>query len=102
MASLFHTTNHFRKFPKMDPSSNSKSSLLQLLLHPQMVGVTALLLPAVGSTGMETGITFTTDHLVTIVLLCQQPQRRFDHTTSQSQHQVKSRLLLDVVVRQRP
>merc|ERR1712183_982766 len=51
---------------------------------------------------METGITFTADHLVTIVLLCQQSQRRFDHTTSQSQHQVKSRLLLDVVVRQRP
>merc|ERR1712062_901419 len=51
---------------------------------------------------METGITFTTDHLVTIVLLCQQPQRRFDHTTSQPQHQVKGRLLLDVVVRQRP
>merc|ERR1712062_860252 len=50
---------------------------------------------------METGITFTTDHLVTIVLLCQQPQRRFDHTTSQPQHQVKSRLLLDVVVAQR-
>merc|ERR1712062_883079 len=51
---------------------------------------------------METGITFTTDHLVTIVLLCQQSQRGFNDTTSQPQHQVKSRLLLDVVVQQRP
>merc|ERR1719427_2466693 len=100
MPSLFHTTSHFRKIPNMIPVAIPSLSLLQLLLHSQMVGVTALLLPAVGSTGMETSITFTADHFVAVVLLGQQPQRRFNHTTSQPQHQVESRLLLDVVVAQ--
>merc|ERR1712241_1354583 len=85
----------------MIPAATKSPSLLQFLLHPQMVGVTTLLLPTVGSTRMKTSITFTTDHLVAVVLLRQQPQRRFDHTPSQPQHQVKRRFLLDVVIRQR-
>merc|ERR1719400_1205105 len=35
-----------------------------------------------------------------VVFLSQQPQSGFDHTTTKTQHQVESRLFLDVVVRQ--
>ena len=43
----------------------------------------------------------TADHLVNVVFACQNHQRRLDHAAAQPQHQVKSALLLDVVVRQR-
>merc|ERR1712241_481103 len=85
----------------MIPAATKSPSLLQFLLHPQMVGMAALLLPTVGSTRMKTSVTFATDHLVAVVLLGQQPQRRFNHTPSQPQHQVKCRFFLDVVIAQR-
>merc|ERR1712241_1232201 len=85
----------------MIPAATKSPSLLQFLLHPQMVGMSALLLPTVGSTRMKTSVTFTTDHLVAVVLLGQQPQRRFNPPPSQPQHQVKGRLFLNVVIAQR-
>merc|ERR1711978_34647 len=75
-------------------------SLLQLL-DSQLVGMSTLLLTAVHGTRMEAGVTFATDHFVAVVLLSQQPERGFDHTSSQPQHKMKGRFLLDVVVAQR-
>jgi hypothetical protein len=51
-------------------------SLLQLLLDPNVGGVTTLLLAAIGSPGVESGVTLATNHLVTVVLLGQQPTNK--------------------------
>merc|ERR1711908_128689 len=78
----------------------TRLSLLQLLLHSQVVGVPTLLLATILRTGMKSSVTFATDHLVAVVFLCKKSQTRFDDTTSQSQHEMKSRLLLNVVITQ--
>merc|ERR550534_1583347 len=79
---------------------NELEKLLQLLFHPQIVGMSALLFATILRTRMQSRITFTTNHLVAIVLLCQQTQTRLNHATSQSQHQMQSGLLLDIVIAQ--
>merc|ERR1719334_1855657 len=73
--------------------------LLQLLLDSQVVGMSTFLLSAVLGTRMQPCITLTTDHLIAIILLCQQSQTGFNNTTTQTQHQMQSRLLLNIVVR---
>lgn len=50
----------------------------------------ALLLAAVGSPGVQASVALAADHLVAVVLLCQDAESGLDHTTSQTQHQVKS------------
>merc|ERR1719357_887234 len=77
-------------------------SLLQLLLGADVRGVATRLLPAVGRTGVKPGVALPADHFVTVVLLSQEPQRRLDDSTTQTQHQMKSRLLLDVIVGKSP
>ena len=61
-----------------------------------------LLLPAVGHKGVKCDVTLAAHHFVAVVLLGENSQRRFDDASSQPQHQMKSRLLLDVVIRQGP
>lgn len=72
--------------------------LLQLLLGPQVVGVSTFGLPAIGSTWMQPCVTLAANHLVTVVLLRQNPQRGLNDAAPQSQHQMEGGLLLDVVV----
>ena len=79
---------------------NDQSSLLQLLLGSQSVGVPAGLLPAVLGPGVEPGVALPADDLVTVVLLGQDPQGGLYDSSPQSEHQVEGGLLLDVVVRQ--
>merc|ERR1719158_743402 len=81
---------------------NDQSSLLPLLLGSKIVGVATGLLPAVGSPGVQPGVTLPADNLVTVVFLGQNPQGGLDDSTSQSEDQVEGGLLLDVVVRQGP
>lgn len=97
------------------------SRLLQLLLRSELRRVTTLPLSAVGSSGRKSGVADSADLLVTlhskgtfhqslklhlrkrqthVVLVGQNLQGRLDDTTSQSQDQVQSRLLLNVVVGQ--
>merc|ERR1719481_572762 len=78
----------------------SQVFLLQLLFWSEVAGMSASLLPAVSSPWVQPGIALPTDHLVTVVLLCQDTERGFNHPTSQPQHQVQGGLLLYVVVRQ--
>jgi len=49
---------------------------------------------------MKTGVTFAADHLVAVVLLGKDTERRLNDTTTKTEDQVKGRLLLDVVVGQ--
>ena len=51
------------------PLPDDSSDLLQLLLGAQVVGVSALLLAAIGGTWMQTSIALTANHLVAVVLL---------------------------------
>ena len=61
----------------------------------------ALLLPAVLGTGRQARVALAADHLLAVECLGQSSQGRVIDTTTQTQHQVQGRLLLDVVVRQR-
>ena len=72
---------------------------LQLLLGSKLVGVTALLLSAVGSSGWESGIALSADHLIAVVLSSKHLQRGLDSSTTQAKDEMEGRLLLDVVVR---
>lgn len=73
---------------------------LQLLLGSELVGVTALLLSAVGSSGRKSSVALSADHLIAVVLSREDLQRGLDGTTTQTENQMEGGLLLDVVVRQ--
>jgi len=60
--------------------------------------VTALLLSAVGSTGRETGVALSADHLVAVELGSKGLERWLNDTTTETENKVKSGLLLDVVI----
>ena len=67
--------------------------------------MTALSLSAVGGLGWESGVAFSADHLVALVLSGESSKRGFDldgslTTTSKSENQVESGFFLDVVIRQ--
>ena len=68
------------------------NNLFQLLLGAQVVGVSTLGLAAVSGPRVETGVTLAADHLVAVVLHGQDTERRLNDTTTQTQHQVQSRL----------
>ena len=66
--------------------------------------MSALSLPAVGCLGWECGIAFSADHLITSVGSGEGSERGLDllgsrTTSSESEHQVKGGLLLNIVVR---
>ena len=62
--------------------------------------MTTLSLTTVCSSWWQSSVTLSADRLVTVVLRSKGLQGWLDDTTSQSENQVKSGLLLDVVVRQ--
>eukprot|EP01052_Picozoa_sp_SAG31_P007056 SAG31_NODE_332_length_17516_cov_3.552840_2_plen_123_part_00 len=68
------------------------------LLRPELVGVPTLLLAAVLGARVQPGVALTADHFIAVVFARQHHERRLNHTTPQPQDEVKSRLLLNVVV----
>jgi hypothetical protein len=110
--------------PSLPLSDNARqpraSSLLQLLLGAELVGVTALLLAAVGGTGRETSlvssqisgflgrmrigcvaktyVALAADGLVAVVLGGKGLQGRLNDTTTEAEDQVEGRLLWWVLV----
>merc|ERR1719498_1369561 len=77
------------------------SGLLQLLLGAELIGVAALLLPAIHRTCWEPRIAATADHLVAVVLPRENCQRGLVDTSPKPEHKVQRRFLLDVIVRKR-
>merc|ERR1719458_245064 len=75
-------------------------SLLQLLLWTKHVCVATLLLAAVHCPCGQPRIALPTYHFVTIVFSCKDCEGRLNDTTTESQHKVQSRLLLNVVIAQ--
>ena len=73
--------------------------LFQLFLRPQLVCVAALLLATILRAGGQASVALSANHLLAVGYLGESGQGRVVHTASQSKHKVKSRLLLDVVVR---
>ena len=67
-------------------------SLLQLLFGSDVGGVPALLLAAVGGPGMKASVALAANHLLRVELLGQQSQSGLNDTSTETQHQVKSRL----------
>ena len=70
-----------------------------LLLGAELVGMTALSLATVGGTRRKTGIALAANVLLAVVLGSQSLQRGLNDTTTETEHQVESRFLLNVVVR---
>jgi len=64
--------------------------------------VSALLLAAVGGSGWQTGVALAANHLLAVVLRGEGFKGRLYDTTTETEDQVESRLLLDVVVRKGP
>ena len=77
---------------------NGMYNLLQLFLGAKLSGVSTLLLAAILSTRWETSIAFTADSLVAVESLGQQSKRWIVNSSSQTKNQMKSRLLLNIVV----
>lgn len=71
------------------PKPQNNNNLLQLLLGAQVVCVSTLLLAAICGSGVKTGVAFTADHLVTVVLHSKNSEGGFNDTTTKTQHQVK-------------
>ena len=79
-------------------------SSLHLLLGADVTVMAALALAAVGALGWESGVTLAADHLVAFVGTGQGSEGRLDSdganaTTTEAEHEMEGRLLLDVVVR---
>ena len=73
------------------------------LLWSDITPVTALFLSAVCSVLWESGVTFSADHLITLVLSSESSKGWLDFctiimTSSESKNQMKSGLFLDVIV----
>ena len=80
-----------------------EGSSLDLLLWSDITPVTALFLSAVCSVLWESGVTFSADHLITLVLSSESGKGWLDFctiimTSSESKNQMKSGLFLDVIV----
>jgi hypothetical protein len=67
--------------------------LLDLLLWSELVGVTALLLTAVGGSRGKAGVALSADHLFAVVFGGEGLEGGFDDTASETENQVESRFL---------
>jgi len=97
---IHHDPQPFPAISPTEPNANIANLSLELLLWAKLVGVSALLLSAVGGTGWETGVALAADHLVTVVFGGEGLERWLDQTTTKTKDQVESRFLLDIVVGQ--
>ncbi|KAF2101868.1 hypothetical protein NA57DRAFT_53813 [Rhizodiscina lignyota] len=72
---------------------NLEHRLLQLLLRPQLVAVSALLLAAVGRSGRQARVALAADHLLAVVLAGKGLERGFDETATETEDEVESGFL---------
>ena len=68
------------------------SRLLQLLLGPNVGGVSARLLSAVGGSGVEPGVALAANHLVSVVFLGQNTEGGLNNATTETEHQMQGGL----------
>ena len=78
-------------YPSLAPRTPSVKSttLLNLLFWSQLVGVTALLLPAVGSSRWQTGVAFSADHLITVVFAGKGFEGGFDNAAAETEDEMQ-------------
>jgi hypothetical protein len=72
--------------PGLTPTSKP---LLYLLLRPQLVGMPALLLPAIRRPRRQPSVAFPADHLVAVVLAGEGFERGFDDTAAETEDKVQ-------------
>ena len=75
-------------------------SVLGFLLEAKLVAVSTLALAAIGGLEWQGGIALPANLLIAVELLGDGCDGRIHSTTTESKHEVESRLFLDVVVRQ--
>lgn len=63
--------------------------LLNLLLGAELVGVTALLLAAVGGSGGQAGVALSADHLLAVVFRGEGLEGGFDDTTAETEDEMQ-------------
>ena len=90
---------HFLSLPTPNDKFDSAQPLLYLLLGSELVGVTTLLLAAVGGSGGQTSVALSADHLLAVVLGGKGLERGFDDTTSETEDQMEGRFLFSVLER---
>ncbi|ORY94220.1 hypothetical protein BCR43DRAFT_359393 [Syncephalastrum racemosum] len=95
-----------KKKKKENTVSTSRTTLqcqilyiFYLLLGTELVGVATLSLTAVSGTRGKTSVALAADVLLAVVLGGELLQRGLNDTTTETEHKVKGRLLLNVVVR---
>jgi hypothetical protein len=79
----------------------NNNNLFELFLGTQLVCVSTFLLSAVRGPGWKTSVAFSANGLLTVETLGQQSERGIVDSTTETQHQVQGRLLLDIVIAQR-
>jgi hypothetical protein len=100
LPSLLGTTILMMPKTKDARDHEERNRLFQLLLGAELVGVSALALSAVGRTGRETSVALAADHLVAVELGGESLERGLNETAAETEDQVESRLLLNIVVRE--
>ena len=93
------------RWRKEETQVSITESALNLLLRSDITVVTALSLSAVDGLRWESGVAFTADHFLALVLSGKGSKRGLNlegthTTTSQTEDKMESRFLLDVVIRE--
>ena len=84
------STLRSRSSPASLGTSYAYGRLLELLLWPQLRGVSALLLPAVLRARGKASVTLAADLLLAVVLLGKHSQGRVNHTTAQAKDEMQT------------
>jgi len=64
-------------------------SLFQFLLWSDIICMATLLLTTISCSWVKTSVALATDHLVTIVFLCEYTQRGFNDASSETKYQME-------------
>jgi hypothetical protein len=83
-----------------DTTASTQCRDYSIHLRTHLVSAATLLLPAVNSADVKAGVAFAADHAVLVELPGEDNERGLDDPSAQTEHQMQSRFLLDVVVSQ--
>lgn len=75
---------------RLSSTKRRKKRSLQLLLRPQLVRVSALLLAAIRRSGWQARVALAADHLVAVVLAGEGFERWFDEAAAETEDEVES------------
>jgi len=98
MSLYFQQIFHNRPISCNNNNTPQTNHLLELLLGAKLIGMSALLLSAILSTGWKSSETLTANSLLAIEPLGNKGKSRIINSSTKTENQMKSRLLLDIVI----